>query len=70
MVKSCKLVVGLFDDAVVDNQYEGEDFAFCRRWRALGGEVWVDMLSPINHTGLHTFAGRVGKDFGWVESVV
>lgn len=39
-----------------------EDFAFCDRWRALGGEVWVDALSGLNHTGRFTFPSA-----GWVD---
>jgi hypothetical protein len=28
------------------------DFAFCRRWRALGGQVWADLISPVAHLAL------------------
>ncbi len=38
--------------------YLSEDFAFCRRWRALGGEVWVDTQSDLAHTGIKTYRGR------------
>ena len=42
-----------------------EDFAFCDRWRALGGTVWVDLTLGLNHTGPVKFEG--GK---WVERYV
>nr|WP_321986638.1 hypothetical protein [uncultured Lichenicoccus sp.] len=40
------------------NTYLSEDFAFCRRWRSLGGKVWLDTRSSLIHTGPSDFAGR------------
>jgi hypothetical protein len=40
--------------------YLSEDFAFLRRWRALGGEVWMDITLPLRHVGHHEFRGHVG----------
>lgn len=34
-----------------------EDYSFCRRWTALGGEIWVDLKSKLDHTGQMTFHG-------------
>lgn len=46
----------LFDCAIVDGRYLSEDYLFCRRWQALGGEVWVDYASPnLGHQGSYTF---------------
>lgn len=42
--------------------HAGEDFAFCDRWRALGGEVWVDLTEGVNHVGSYKHLGR-----DWVE---
>jgi hypothetical protein len=39
----------------------GEDFAFCHRWRACGGEVWVDTESRLGHVGSHRFAGDTAR---------
>ncbi|NHO31209.1 hypothetical protein [Acetobacter fallax] len=54
-------------DCMIDPEtktYLSEDFAFCRRWRAIGGEVWLDPSLVLTHTGSSTFAGdpsvRVG----------
>ncbi|WFU05809.1 hypothetical protein QA648_21830 (plasmid) [Rhizobium sp. CB3171] len=38
--------------------YLSEDFAFCHRWRAVGGEIWLDTGSKLSHTGAHRFAGN------------
>lgn len=43
-----------------DGSYVSEDYAFCRRWRALGGEIWLDMESRLTHTGPQNFAGDLG----------
>ncbi len=32
-----------------------EDVSFCRRWRDLGGEIWVMFDHMIGHTGPYTF---------------
>lgn len=36
----------------------GEDFAFCQRWRRLGGKVYLDPDVYLEHDGLQTYAGR------------
>jgi hypothetical protein len=37
--------------------YLSEDFAFCRRWRAIGGQIWLDTESRLTHTGSYDFSG-------------
>jgi hypothetical protein len=37
--------------------YESEDYAFCRRWRQLGGEIWVDLRAELAHWGTKRFGG-------------
>jgi hypothetical protein len=37
--------------------YISDDYAFCRRWRALGGTIWLDTRSKLTHVGPHDFAG-------------
>ncbi len=41
-------------------RYLSEDYAFCRRWRALGGEIHLDVTLPLRHTGSHEHRGHVG----------
>lgn len=43
----------------------GEDYSFCRRWRDIGGQVWVDPHIRMGHTGNKTFVGQVGE---WLQS--
>lgn len=39
----------------------GEDYAFCRRWRDLGGSVWIDPEIKMGHVGYKTFEGHLGN---------
>ena len=47
-----------------DNRYLSEDYTFCRRWQALGGEIWLDTSTKLNHVGSYTFEGDVSKVLG------
>jgi hypothetical protein len=52
----------LFFDCMVDpdsRYYLSEDYAFCRRWRDMGGKVWADANSRLQHLGQHQFAGEL-----------
>ena len=47
-------------DCIIDPQsghYLSEDYAFCRRWRKLGGEIWIDLRSKLTHVGPYAFKG-------------
>ncbi|GBQ69379.1 hypothetical protein AA103196_2197 [Ameyamaea chiangmaiensis NBRC 103196] len=50
----------LFDSMIdpVSRTYLSEDFAFCARWRAIGGSIWLDRSINLTHTGPCTFGGR------------
>jgi len=41
----------LFDTTIVDGQFIGEDFTFCDRWRAIGGQVLIDPAINLSHHG-------------------
>jgi len=46
----------LFDTVIQDGRYLSEDYAFCRRWQALGEDVWVDIGSTyLGHQGSYTY---------------
>jgi hypothetical protein len=47
-------------DCVIDpatGHYLSEDYAFCKRWRDLGGAIWLDSRSKLTHVGPHDFVG-------------
>ncbi len=37
--------------------YLSEDYTFCRRWRDLGGKIWLDAQGGLIHVGQFEFAG-------------
>ena len=39
--------------------YLSEDYAFCRRWRDLGGEIWADVETRMNHVGHAVYTGSL-----------
>lgn len=45
------------------NRYLSEDYTFCRRWQKLGGEIWLDPRTQLNHWGGHTYKGNISKIF-------
>lgn len=50
-------------DCVIDERghYLSEDWTFCRRWQALGGEIWAHSKTLLNHVGHYEFAGDISK---------
>ena len=51
-------VFALLDLLIIDEKYFPEDYAFCYRWRALGGKIWLDTEGKIDHVGVHKFGGQ------------
>ena len=43
--------------------YLSEDFAFCKRWTDIGGEIWADLDSRLDHVGPSVFYGDVALQF-------
>jgi len=43
----------LFPQGVHGGRWVGEDFAFCRLWREIGGEMWVQCNISFTHAGRH-----------------
>ena len=48
-----------FFQFTTDDAEIGEDYLFCDRWRAIGGEVWVDPSIELKHAGASEYAGRL-----------
>lgn len=41
----------------------GEDYAFCKRWRDIGGKIWVDPMISMGHLGTKMWSGRFADSF-------
>ena len=55
-----------FFDCIIDeksNRYLSEDYAFCRLWQKLGGKIYADVTSGLNHHGTYSFVGNVFTKF-------
>ena len=53
--------VAIFD-CMIDpesTRYLSEDYAWCRRWQYMGGEIWADIASPLMHIGTTPFSGDI-----------
>lgn len=56
------MMYAIFDCYIDDKgHYLSEDWAFCRRAKALGYEIWADNRVLLNHTGTHEFVGDLQK---------
>lgn len=42
-----------------EGEFLGEDIAFCRKWRDLGGTIWADLGATLGHVGRHAFVGSM-----------
>ena len=54
----------LFFDCMVEpetKRYLSEDYAFCRRWRDMGGKVWADFQSDLGHLGQYMYRGNLAR---------
>lgn len=52
----------MFFSAMIDpvsHRFLSEDYAFCHRWRGIGGKVFVDLHSKLNHMGPHIWRGNL-----------
>ncbi|MGA8646766.1 MAG: hypothetical protein WB628_07980 [Candidatus Sulfotelmatobacter sp.] len=53
-------------DCIIDPEsgaYLSEDYSFCLRWRRIGGEIWIDAASKLNHCGPYEFVGDHASRF-------
>ena len=41
------------------SQHLSEDYAFCRRWRDLGGDIWADFSARLTHVGHAAYSGSL-----------
>ncbi|MBN9530020.1 MAG: hypothetical protein J0H82_27680 [Alphaproteobacteria bacterium] len=54
-----------FDTSIDPNTqvYLSEDYAFCKRWLDVGGEIWANLHSELTHVGPVPFRGRLMSIF-------
>ena len=45
-----------------EKTYNGEDFAFCKLWRDIGGQCFAFIDDPIAHIGEHQYEGRFADE--------
>ena len=59
----------LFDCEIdpVSRVYLSEDYLFCKRWLEIGGKLWLDISTNLNHTGLIEYKGCLGITIGEVD---
>lgn len=53
-------------DCMIDpetRRYLSEDFAFCRRWQQLGGEIWVNLAYGLGHEGSFYYTNGLERSF-------
>jgi len=53
-------------DTMIDpdsRRYLSEDYMFCRTWQKMGGTVYLDPRTALNHVGHYTFRGNIRKLF-------
>jgi glycosyltransferase involved in cell wall biosynthesis len=50
----------LFDYELRDHTAYSEDYSFCRKWRSIGGKVWVDPDIMFLHMGQQAWNGKLG----------
>lgn len=53
----------LFLDMIEHGDRLSEDFSFCRRWRAIGGRIFIDQDAALVHAGRKEFTGRPSQLF-------
>ncbi len=51
--------VALFESLIDQKtrRYLPEDYSFCKRWKDMGGEVWIDLRSKLTHVGAYAYNG-------------
>lgn len=62
--KQYALFLDMIDrDANPEGDRLGEDFSFCRRWRKIGGRIWVDAHAELGHWGAANYGGKLSDFF-------
>lgn len=60
----------LFEFDVIDHERISEDMNFCRKWRAMGGDVWLDPHLTLHHHGDKTYSGCIADHLRDLDAVI
>ena len=56
------MMYAIFDCKIDEKgHYLSEDWLFCRRWSAIGGEIWAHSKTLLNHVGHYEYQGDLSK---------
>jgi hypothetical protein len=55
-----KKMHAFFRTEIFENRYLSEDYYFCKKWRDIGGDVWLFPWAQTTHYGAYGFQGSVG----------
>lgn len=58
-----------FRTEIFENRYLSEDYYFCKKWRDLGGEIWLFPWAQTTHYGTYGFQGSVGHLIDTIRKV-
>ena len=58
-VSKPKIMNAFFENVVEDGMLWSEDYTFCKRWLALGGEIWLDPEIRLAHWGTYVWQGSI-----------
>lgn len=64
--KTCRMFDPYYFDTIEPDGSKGkrvlsEDYAFCQRWRDIGGKVYLDASIGMAHIGTKAFVGKLGE---------
>lgn len=60
----------LFEFDIIEHERISEDMNFCRKWRAIGGDVWLDPHLMLHHHGDKTYSGRIADHLKELDAVI
>jgi hypothetical protein len=50
----------IFERTVIEHRRLGGDYEFCRKWKEIGGKIYIDPEMSFGHSGQTEWAGRLG----------